>query len=174
VVGKALDGSDSETYYVTENSSEDRPGALKTSSHSQPRHKFEALVDHIRNDQGITRSEAMSQARMNFPDVYRSYQGHTSNSDTNKRAPQTFENYVQAEMRKGVTREVAGQRIAQAHGFNAFNNDAGAINKRAWDLGAEFSKRAEDVYGNSVLSRTEALRATRLANPSLYRKMQRA
>jgi hypothetical protein len=40
--------------------------------------------------------------------------------------------------------------------------------------GSEFTKRAEAIFGASTLDRCESLRATRLANPSLYRKMQRA
>jgi hypothetical protein len=60
----------------------DRPGSLKHIDHPAPnRHKFEALVDKIKNDHGIPKSEAMAEVRRQFPDVYAAYQKHT-NSDS--------------------------------------------------------------------------------------------
>jgi hypothetical protein len=172
-VSKALDGTDSNTYYENVHSAANRPGALKTSTHSQPRHKFEALVSHIANDQGCPKSEAMAIARQHYPDVYRSYQRHTSNSDTSKRAPSSFEDLVNAEMAKGCNREIAGQRVAQLHGFRAFDNGS-RITKRRGDLLYEFQKRVDEIMYKDGVDATEATRRARMEDPALFRAMQRA
>jgi hypothetical protein len=167
-LGKAATAS---AYDLAANSDTDRPGSLKHSSHPPNRHKFEALTDKIRNEEGIPKSEAMAQARMRFPDVYRSYQRHTNAVEsTFKRAPTTFEDLVNAEMKKGVNREIAGQRVLQAHGSNALRNRA--INKRAADIADTFGAVAEDIWGNSALDRCEALREARKARPLLFKALQ--
>jgi hypothetical protein len=116
-----------------------RPGDLPVSDHFKQRHKFEALTDKIKNEQGIPASEAQAYVRRIYPDVYRSYQRFTSDS-TAKRAP----DLVELEMRKGVTREVAMQRIAQLHGFRAFDQPS-HLNKRAEDAEYALIKQAIEV-----------------------------
>jgi hypothetical protein len=153
----------------------DRPGALKTSTHTQPRHKFEALVDKIKNDQGIPRSQAMAMARMQFPDVYASYQDHTNgngNGSTFKRAPATYEQMVEAEMRKGCNREIAGQRIAQLHGFRAFDQPS-RITKRRDGLLYTFQKRVDQIMYQDGVDAAEATRRARMEDPRLFSAMQR-
>jgi hypothetical protein len=176
VVAKALDGSDSNSYLVNRNDGSNRPGALKTSTHAQPRHKFEALTLKIKNDRGVSATEAQAIARREYPETFRSFQEHsnTYSGRTSKAAPTTFEQLVSAEMKKGVTREIAGQRVMQAHGSHALRHRS--INKRDWGTIAaedELLKRADHIWSNSSLSRTEALREARLANPRLFKFLSR-
>jgi hypothetical protein len=147
-----------------------RPGALKESSHSQSRHKFEALVSKIVNDQGLPRSQAMAYARVQYPDVYSSYQAFSTAGTTAKRAP----DLVEAEMMKGCSREVALQRVAQLHGFRAF--DTPSLSKaaaRAEDAEFDLITKANEVWADSGLSRCEALREARLNNPALHKRLTR-
>jgi hypothetical protein len=172
-VAKALDGTDSNTYLINQHSTANRPGALKHSTHSAPRHKFEALVDKIKNDQDCPKSEAMAIARQHYPDVYRSYQRHTSNSDTSKRAPSTFEDLVNVEIAKGCNYEIAAQRVAQLHGFRAFDYGS-RITKRRGDLLYEFQKRVDEIMFKDGVDATEATRRARLEDWRLFSAMQRA
>jgi hypothetical protein len=155
---------------LRENDTDNRPGTLKHSDHTQPRHKFEALVSKIVNDQGIPRSQAMAYARQQYPDVYRSYQEFTNGNSatTAKRAP----DLVEIEMRKGVTREVAQQRVAQLYGYRAFDTPD-RLSKRADDAEYDLIAKANEVWADSGLSRCEALRETRLANPRLHKVLTR-
>jgi hypothetical protein len=92
-----------------------------------------------------------------------------------KRGPTTFEDLVNIEMAKGVSAEVAGQRVAQLHGYRAFDHrnmsKAEATSVLAEDV---LLKRAEDIWQDDPsASRTDALRLARLASPQLYRRMCR-
>jgi hypothetical protein len=145
-----------------------RPGALKHSDHAPNRHKFEALTDKIKNDHGCPRSDAMAIARLQFPDVYRSYQRHTNSEATAKREP----SLVEAEMAKGCTREVAMQRVAQLHGFRAFDHPS-HLNKRAEDAEDQLIKSATVHWLDNDVDRCSALRLARLDNPRLYRVLTR-
>jgi hypothetical protein len=161
-------------YVLSTNDASNRPGSLSSSTHGPNRHKFEALVSHIRNDRGVPASEAMAIARREFPDTYRSFQQHTNNSgSTAKRAPSTFEDLVNAEMAKGCNREIAGQRVAQLHGFRAFDNGS-RITKRRGDLLWEFQKRVDEIMYKDQVDATEATRRARQEDPRLFAAMQRA
>jgi hypothetical protein len=151
------------------NDEDERPGDLQTTDHQTYTHHFQRAVDNVSRTEGCDRQEAMRRLRARYPGV-----ADHGNIPVSKRAPGLVNSLVEAEMRKGCNAEIAAQRVAQAHGFRAFDNDADLINKRAWDLGSEFQKRAEYVYGNSAMDRCESLRATRLANPALFKRLQRA
>jgi hypothetical protein len=160
--------------YLRERDRDNRPGALSSSTHAPNRHKFEALVDKIKNDQGIPKSQAMAYAREQYPEVYRSYQRHTNSVEsTFKRAPTTFEGLVNAEMRKGVNSEVAAQRVAQLHGFRAFDQPSRIV-KRRGDLLYTFQKRVDDIMHEDGVDATEATRRARQEDPRLFSAMQRA
>jgi hypothetical protein len=159
---------------IMRNDSSNRPGALATSSHpANRRHKFEALTEKIANDEGVPKSQAQALARQRYPDIYSHYVG--SAGSYLKCAPVTFEDYVNVEMAKGCSREVASKRVMQQHGFPALQHRA--MSKR--DLRAElaenqFHKAAQDIWCDDPdISRTEALRKARLANPRLIKAMQR-
>jgi hypothetical protein len=154
--------------YQATNSAADRPGALRSDTHRSPglgnspavqpsgRHKFDALTDKIQREENVSKTEAQSRARHRHPDVYASYQDHLSGSSAqsqqsersrvrgtyNKRAPVTAEDYIAAEIRKGFSPEMAAQRVAQLHGFRAFDR-VDAITKRSNDLAATFEGVAE-------------------------------
>jgi hypothetical protein len=155
---------------VMRNDRATRPGELPVSDHFKQKHKFEALVDHVKNEQGIPKSQAMAYARQTYPDVYRSYL--TNSEATAKRAP---DDPVEAEMMaKGVTREVAMQRLAQLHGFRAFDNSR--VSKRvarAEDAENALLKVAEEVWLDNDIDRCSALRKARLDNPRLHRVLTR-
>jgi hypothetical protein len=68
---------------------------------------------------------------------------------------------------------MAAQRVAQLHGFRAFDR-VDAITKRANDTAATFEGVAEHHWADDVsLSRTEALRKARLENRKLFKRYQR-
>jgi hypothetical protein len=159
---------------VMRNDPTNRPGDLPTSSHtssSNSRHKFEALTEKLANDQGIPKSEAMSLARSQYPDVYAHYVG----SATFKAAPTTFEGLVAEQMAKGCTREVAAQRVAQLHGYAALDHRDMSKREAVATLAEdELLKRAGTLLEDDpALSRTDALRKARQDHPSLYRRMNR-
>jgi hypothetical protein len=162
--------------FLRENDEDNRPGALEHSDHANPektRHKFEALSEKLANDHGIPKSQAMAQARMDFPEVYRDYQRHR-NGNMGKRAPATFEDLVNAEMAKGLNAECAAQRVVQQFGYRAFDYRALSKQEQASVICEnELMKRAEDVYQNSDLNRCESLRAARQGSPRLYRALSR-
>jgi hypothetical protein len=153
--------------YLRERDRTNRPGALSTSTHPPNRHKFESVVDKLKNDNAIPKSQAMAMARMQFPDLYASYQDHT-NGSTSKREP----DLVEIEMRKGCTREVAMQRLAQQHGFGMFDQPS-RIQKRRGDLLYEFQKRVTEVMDQDGCDAAEATRRVRKEDPRLYAAMQR-
>jgi hypothetical protein len=152
---------------IYHNDEDERPGDLQTTDHQTYTYHVQRAVDNVSRTEGCDRQEAMRRLRARYPAV-----ADHGNVPVAKRAPGLVNDLVAAEMAKGLNYECAAQRVAQLHGFPGFQQDADIINKRAWD--AEFTKRAEDIYGNSTLDRCEALRATRLANPNLYKRMQRA
>jgi hypothetical protein len=84
--------------------------------------------------------------------------------------PVTSEDLVSEQMMKGCNYEVAAQRVMQLHG-------SAAVRHRAIidDIEDQCHKRAEDIwYDDPELSRTEALRKARLANPRLFAALQRS
>jgi hypothetical protein len=150
---------------VMRNDPANRPGALKETTHSQSKHKFEALVSKIVNEHGLPKSQAMAYARTNYPDLYTSYQGFS----TAKRAP----DLVEIEMLKGCTREVAAQRVAQLHGFRGFSNPT-RIEKHRADLVWEFQKRVGEIVRMDGVSADEATRRARKEDWELFSALQRA
>jgi hypothetical protein len=158
--------------YQQGNSAADRPGSLETSDHpssSHARHRFAALVADIKNTHGVPATQAMSLARQKDHTGYAAYNGNAAA----KRAPSLLEQ----EMAKGVTEEVAKQRLAQLYGFAALEEANRNMSKReAVAVLAEdqLLKRAGTLLEDEpTLSRTDALRAARKAHPSLYRRMNR-
>jgi hypothetical protein len=149
------------------NDEDNRPGDLDISDHRDWQHHVQRAVDNISNTEHCGKEEAMRRLRARHPQI-------ANSAPVAKRAPTGFDDLVAEQLQKGCSLELAKQRVVNAHGYNAFNNDAGVINKRAWSLGSEFEKRATEVWSTSTLDRCESLRATRLANPSLYKRMQRA
>ena len=64
-----------------------RPDTYRISATPPPegpgkRHKFEARVDYIEDRDGISRTQAMSRARAEFPQTYTSYQRHLASRTT--------------------------------------------------------------------------------------------
>jgi hypothetical protein len=111
----------------------------------------------------------MAYARMLFPDVYRSYQKHTTGNNIGKAEPSTFEDLVSEQMAKGSNSEV--QRVMQLYGSAAPRHCA--LAKRADEVEDQCAKRVENIwYEHPECSRTEALRKARLLNPHLFKALQ--
>jgi hypothetical protein len=162
----------SNTSLVNRNDEDNRPGDLSSSTHvssDHARHKFEAHVERLQNEEGLPKSEAMSQARMRFPDVYRSYQRHTGDSKFGKSSASTFDRLVAAEMAKGVSEEIAKVRVVQLYGGEVLR-DASSMTKGDDALYALEKRAAEiaDYYGCEM---TEALRQARQERPSLHKRL---
>jgi hypothetical protein len=152
---------------LRENDAANRPGARKTSDHSTWRTKAQAMVDHISHEEGCSKTEALQRLRSRYPDI-------ANGNPINKSAPPSFEDLVNVEMRKGVNREIAAQRVVQLHGFNAF---AGGVSKRlvkGANAEFEFQKRVGQVMDADDVDASEATRRVRREDPSLYRALQRS
>jgi hypothetical protein len=149
--------------YVRTNDETNRPGKLKTSDHDNFKGKVEAMTANIAATENCSKTEALRRLRDRYPDV-------VAGNPVTKGAPAaTFEDHVAAEMKKGVTREVAGQRVMQMFG-NTLPHRITKADAAAFEL----EGLADDTWrSDGSLTRTEALRKTRLENPSLFRKMQR-
>jgi hypothetical protein len=150
-----------------------RPGELPVSDHFKQRHKFEALTDKIKNEEGVPKSQALSLARVRYPEIYNHYVGSGAGKYF-KRGPTTFEDLVNVEMAKGCNYEIAAQRVMQLHGANALHYRT--INKRAAraeDAEGELIKRADDIWCDDPgMDRCEALRKARQENPRLFKALQ--
>jgi hypothetical protein len=123
----------------------------------------------------------MITARLEYPDVYQSYQAFVAASPTSEQAsrrtigksgPLTFDDLVEQEMCKGVNAEVAGQRIMQLHGSAALRR-RDTFAKIAADADATFAEAAADFWdADPACTRVEALRKARLAHPQLYKALR--
>jgi hypothetical protein len=142
-------------------------------------HKFDRLVDHVMERDSCSKNVAMATARREYPDAYQSYQSFVAASPTNeqhtrragrgvgKRMPDTFEDLVSAEMRKGVSWRTAEQRVINTYGSTALNHRM--MKSSTASVAAEFTKRADQILWDTPnIDRCEALRRLRKANPYLY------
>jgi hypothetical protein len=154
------------------NDETNRPGALQHSNHPNGPHKFEALVTHVQNTEGIPKSQAMALARTRYPDIYRSYLEGTNGNSVNKRGPTSYEDLVATEIRKGFSHEIASQRVAQQYGFRGFDHSASFA--KAENVSDAFHGTAQDIYLDEGCSRVEALRKARKLNPAMFKALQRA
>jgi hypothetical protein len=100
-----------------------RPDTYRISATPPPegpgkRHKFEARVDYIKDRDNISRTQAMSRARAEFPQTYTSYQRHLASRTTRqqhmvrgwdrvgKSAPTSYEELVSEQIAKGCSYEL--------------------------------------------------------------------
>jgi hypothetical protein len=146
------------------------------------RHKFDARVEYVQDRDGCSKTEAMSRARQEFPETYRTYQDDLARQRTSaqrivrgqhflgKRRSTTYEDLVSAEIRKGCNMEVASQRVAQQHGFGAMRNRMFA--KGAENVVSRFQKRVDQIAYEDNCGLDEATRKARIENPRLFRAMQ--
>jgi hypothetical protein len=177
------------------NSRSDRPGPRSSSlhpsaglattaavRHSRP-HIFDSRVAFIKDRDGVTKPVAMQRARLEYPDDYEDYQKFHAGTSTQeqyarrqgygnnvaKREP----SLVEVEMRKGVNKEVAMQRLAQRFGFRLFDQPS-HLQKRREDLLYTFQKRVDAVMDADGVDATEATRRVRKEDPRLFYALQRA
>ena len=143
-------------------------------------HKFDRLVEQVQDRDQCSKNEAMATARREYPDVYTSYQGFVASSPTSeqhtrragrgvgKSMPDSYEDLVSAEMRKGVPWRIAEQRVINTHGSTAFNNRNRIIKSAVPSIDEEFTRHANEIMDATGCERTEALRALRLEKRYLY------
>jgi hypothetical protein len=155
--------------------------------HSRP-HIFDSRVAFIKDRDGVTKPVAMQRARLEYPDDYENYQKFHAGTSTQdqyarrqgygthvgKAGPVTAQSLIASEIRKGFSPELAAQRVAQQHGYRAFDTVSPNMRKAA-DIADTFESAAEDVWlNNDHLDRCESLRKTRLENRRLFKMYQRA
>jgi hypothetical protein len=141
-------------------------------------HKFDRLVEHVQERDSCSKNTAMATARQEYPDVYDAYQSFVAGSPTNEQAtrragrgigksmPDTFEDLVATEMRKGVPWRIAEQRVINTHGSTALRNRM--IKRDGGSVASDFSKRATAIMWQDGTDRTEAMRRLRKEQPWLY------
>jgi hypothetical protein len=88
-----------------------------------------------------------------------------------KAAPETFEDLVATEIRKGCPPDgrVAAQRVAQQYGFRACDN---AMYKGESRLADRFQAIVKRIADEGTCSLEDATRTARLENPTLFKALQ--
>jgi hypothetical protein len=181
--------------YQQSRSAADRPGSLKhTTAPAYPhatgvtaavvpagRHAFDDRVDQIKDRDSVTKQVALQRARIEFPDDYENFQAFYAGTSTSEQRARrdgygvnvgkSAPDLVEIEMRKGCSREIALQRLAQQFGFRAFDNPD-RLTKRRADLTYTFLKRCDEIMDQDGVSATEATRRARLEDPRLFATMQ--
>jgi len=163
-----------------------RPDTYRISATPPPegpgkRHKFEARVDYIKDRDGISRTQAMSRARTEFPTTYVSYQRHLASRTTRQQhmvrgwdkvgkssASTTYEDLVSDQIAKGCSYELAQQRVAQAHGFRALDTRI----MKSSNLADRFQRIVKRIADEDCCSLEEATRQARYENPTLFKALQ--
>jgi hypothetical protein len=143
------------------------------------KHKFEQKIDSIQQNEKCGRQEATTRARIRHPTLYSSYQGYAAMQSTKdqatrgfdrgvgKRGPNSYEDLVATEIRKGCSHELAQQRVAQAHGFRAFDQQM----FKGESAVAKFESKVNALIDQG-LSGEEACRLVRKTEPNLFKAMQ--
>jgi len=160
------------------------------------RHKFEALVDWLATENNISRTDAASRARKDYPDVFASYQNDyrrpgarpgaldylqqpvsprsreqldTGGGRLTKSLP-SYDALVQAEIRKGCNYDVAMQRVSLMHPeVNASHIQK--ISKGAGSVG-DYMAAVDKYMQNHGCERTVAMREIRKRMPATFAKYQ--
>jgi hypothetical protein len=146
------------------------------------RHRFISRVEHIADRDGVSKTEATTRARREFPETYTDFQDHLSRrsnqpqqmvrgyhgTHVGKAAASSYEELVSAEIRKGCSMEIASQRVAQAHGFRALDSRI----MKSSNLAARFQKRVDRIAEELGCDLTEACQIARRADPLLFKAMQ--
>jgi hypothetical protein len=162
----------SNTELLHQNDEDNRPGSLTSASHvssDHARHKFMAVTERLMNEENLPRSEALSESRRRYPDIFRSWQLHIAgNGSVSKSAS----DLVAAEMaRCGVTEEIAKQRIVNLYGAAGVDALRDTRMAKADDAEQSLVERASEIMDAEGGDRVSALRKARLLNPSLYRRL---
>jgi hypothetical protein len=153
---------------------------LWPSTQQPDRHKFHSRIEFVQQRDGVNRSTAMGRARLEYSADYENFQrwqsGTTAQQQQSDRsvkraAPETFEDLVSAEIRKGVNMEVAGQRVLQRYGSQALRNRF-LLAKGASEISERFEKRLDAIQARDLCSRTDAQRTLRKEDPRLFSTLQ--
>ena len=83
----------------------------------------------------------------------------------------TFEDMVAAEMRKGVTAQMAAQRLGNLYGFRILDHRS-SLAKSAERIEARFQDLVYKYADDTGCTLDEATREVRRANPDLFKALQ--
>jgi hypothetical protein len=162
-----------------------RPDTYRLSAEPQPqgrtkRHRFESRIERIRSRDGVSKTEAMSRARVEHPVLFAEYQDHLARRSTSqqhvtrgwdqvgKRGSETFESLVSEQIAKGCSPSLAAQRVANLHGYEAMRN---SMYKGESRLADRFQKRVDRLIEEGY-SGTDACQIVRQSDPLLFKAMQ--
>jgi hypothetical protein len=172
------------TSHVTEH----QPSTYRLSAAPQPqgrtkRHRFESRVEHIRDRDGVSKTEAMSRARVEHPVLYTEYQNFLADRSTSRqhmtrghnfigKSGSSFEEMVSDQMiRKGVTAEVGAQRIANLYGYPGTRDNR--MYKSTGDtIVKRFQAEVAKIMDEDGCDATEATRLARIENLVLFKALQ--
>jgi hypothetical protein len=129
-------------------------------------HRWEALVQNLAAEHGVPLSTASVMARKQYPRLWVSYQ----QSGLQGNASSSHQQLVATEMAKGLSREIAEQRVMHAHGSAPLD-----LNKCADSPVVRFMRTVDTIMKRQRqprLTRVEAMRKARLTNPRLFGRYQ--
>jgi hypothetical protein len=181
-------GGDSEHRMRGQHTRMNRPDTYRISAAPQPqgrakRHRFESRVEYIRDRDGVSKTEAMSRARVEHPVLYTEYQGWLADRSTSQqhmtrgwqrigKRGGSFEEMVSDQMiRKGVTAEVGAQRIANLYGYAATRDDNRLFKSSGESIVKRFQAEVAKIMDEDGCDATEATRLARIENPVLYKAL---
>jgi hypothetical protein len=164
-----------------------QPETYRLSAAPQPqgrtkRHRFDSRVEHIKQRDGVSKTEAMSRARVEHPVLYSEYQNWLADRSTSRQhmtrghnligkgASTTYEDLVSEQIAKGCSPELAAQRVVQLHGYEAMRNRM--FTKTAEDITKRFQREVEKIMYEDGCDATEATRLARIENPTLFKALQ--
>jgi hypothetical protein len=167
-----------------------RPETYRLSAAPQPqgrtkRHRFESRVEHIKQRDNVSKTEAMSRARVEHPVLYTEYQGWLADRSVSRQhmsrgwdrvgkrgGSETFEEMVSDQIiRKGVTAEVGAQRIANLYGYPATRDDNRLFKSSGESIVKRFQAEVAKIMDEDGCDATEATRLARIENPVLYKAL---
>lgn len=131
---------------------------------------FSGAVAAIMKRDSCDRTTALSKARLEAPDAFDAYQGRTTAPDEGEDDNTDFNKLVEAEVRKGAPRSVAGQRVLLRYGARP---NAAQVRK-GQDAVADFTSEVDAVMMEKRLPRTAAMQEVRKRHPDLYEAYQEA
>jgi hypothetical protein len=126
------------------------------------RHRFEAFVDAIANEENVPKPVAMTRARQRHPELHASYQRHIG-------VAKSYGAALRVEINKGCSPVVAAQRVAVLYPGLAQERFA----KSADDV-ADFMELVDAYRAEHGCDTTVAMSAMRKRYPDAFDRLQRA
>jgi hypothetical protein len=129
---------------------------------------FDGAVAAIMKRDNCSRTAAMGKARLKAPDAFEAFQGRGRAQDEEEDTGADFNKLVEAEIRKGAPRSVAGQRVLHKYGARP---NASQIQKNQGATG-DFMAEVDAVMIEKCCPRIAAMQEVRKRHPDLYEAYQ--